>query len=256
MRHQSAFDVDGIKNALAREVMLAYPNFNEEFEIYCDASKRQLGAVITQNNRPIAFFSRKLSEAQNKYGVTELELLSIVETLKEFKGMLWGQTIKVFTDHKQLVADALGGTSDRITRWRLLLEEYNPEISYIKGADNTVADTINRLEYDPHLKSIDRDLLMYAPDRKNNEEDLQETFSIMVTCLTEYDNTSANETDIANCNMQPSENSTEDEEIYPLTIAEIADVQRSDNVLKKIFKRENYRIQIGSPLKFLMILKY
>ena len=71
--HQSAFD--GIKNALAHEVMLAYPNFNEEFEIYCDASKRQLGAVITQNNRPIAFFSRKLSEAQRKYSVTELELL-------------------------------------------------------------------------------------------------------------------------------------------------------------------------------------
>jgi hypothetical protein len=45
----------------------------------------QLGAVITQGNRPIVFFSRKLSEAQSKYSVTEIELLAIVETLKEFQ---------------------------------------------------------------------------------------------------------------------------------------------------------------------------
>jgi hypothetical protein len=58
----------------------------------------QLGAVITQDNRPITFLSRKLSETQQKYSVTEIELLTIVETLKEFKGMLWGQDIKVYTN--------------------------------------------------------------------------------------------------------------------------------------------------------------
>ncbi len=67
------------------------------FEIYTDASSMQLGAVITQDNRPIAFFSRKLSKTQPKYSVTEIELLVIVETLKEFKGMLWKQDIKVYT---------------------------------------------------------------------------------------------------------------------------------------------------------------
>ncbi len=49
-----------------------------------DASTMQLGAVITQDHRPIAFFSRKLSEMQTKYSVTKIELLAIVETLKEF----------------------------------------------------------------------------------------------------------------------------------------------------------------------------
>ena len=83
--------------------------------------------------------------------------MSIVETLKEFKGILWGQRIKVYTDHKNLMQECLGLTSDRVYRWRLLLEEYGPEITYIKGIDNTVADALSRLEYDPNknLKKLD-----------------------------------------------------------------------------------------------------
>jgi hypothetical protein len=98
----------------------------------------QLGSVNTQDNRPIAFFSRKFSKMQQKYSVTEIKLLAIVETVKEFKGMLWGQDIKVYTDHKNLTRDALGLTSDRVYRWRLLLEEYAPEIIHKKGIHNTV----------------------------------------------------------------------------------------------------------------------
>jgi hypothetical protein len=88
----------------------------------------QLGFVIAQDNRPIAFFSRTLSKTQQKYSVTKIELLAIVETLKEFKGMLWGQSSKVLTDHKNLTRDALSLPSDRVYQWRLLLEEYAPKI--------------------------------------------------------------------------------------------------------------------------------
>jgi hypothetical protein len=108
--HQKAFD--NIKAAMAKETVLAYPDFLKLIEIYTDASPTQLGALITQDNRPIAFFSRKLSKMQQKYSVTEIELLVIVETLKEFKAMLWGQDVKVYTDHKNLTRDALGLTSD------------------------------------------------------------------------------------------------------------------------------------------------
>jgi hypothetical protein len=75
----------------------------------------------------------------------------IVETSKKVKGMLWGQNIKVFTDHANLMRDALGLTSDRVYQWRLLLEEYGPKIIYIKGIHNTVTDTVSRLEYDPSV---------------------------------------------------------------------------------------------------------
>ena len=78
--HQKAFDQ--VKATIAKEVVLAYPDFSKVFEIYTDAFSKQLGAVITQKNRPIAFFSRKLFPAQCKYSVTKIELIAIVKTLK------------------------------------------------------------------------------------------------------------------------------------------------------------------------------
>jgi hypothetical protein len=130
---------------------LAYPDYSKVVEFYTDASSKQLGAVITQDNRPITFFSRKLSDTQCNYSVTKIELLAIAETLKEFKGMLWGQYIKVFSDHANLMRDALGLTLDQVYQWRLLLEEYGPKIVYIKGIYNTVADAVLRLEFDPSV---------------------------------------------------------------------------------------------------------
>eukprot|EP00804_Cyclotella_cryptica_P024253 CCRYP_012533-RA/>CCRYP_012533-RA protein AED:0.31 eAED:0.29 QI:0/0/0/0.66/0/0/3/0/253 len=76
---------DDVKTTIAKDVVLAYPDCSREFEIYTDASSKQLGAVITQGNRPLAVFSRKLLTVRHKYSVTKLELLTIVETLKEFK---------------------------------------------------------------------------------------------------------------------------------------------------------------------------
>jgi hypothetical protein len=76
--------------------------------VYTDASATHLGSIITQSNRPLAFFSRKLSTTQQKYSVTEIELLAIV--VKEFKGMLWGQQMIVYTDHQNLMRDVLGLT--------------------------------------------------------------------------------------------------------------------------------------------------
>jgi hypothetical protein len=76
--HQQVFD--NVMAAIAKETVLAYPDFLKPFEIYTDSSSTQLGAVIAQDNRPIALFIRKLSKTQQKYSVTEIELLAILET--------------------------------------------------------------------------------------------------------------------------------------------------------------------------------
>ncbi len=60
--HQEAFNE--IKKVLAKEALLAYPDFSKEFHIHSDASKVQLGAWISQDEKPIAFYSRKLTDAQ------------------------------------------------------------------------------------------------------------------------------------------------------------------------------------------------
>ena len=117
---QQAFD--NMKKIISQEVLLAYPDFTKMFDIHTDASDLQIGSVISQDNQPIAFFSRKLNDAQTRYTTTEKELLAIVETLKEFRNILLGQKIKVYTDHKNLTYKNFN--TNRVMRWRLIIEEY------------------------------------------------------------------------------------------------------------------------------------
>jgi transposase InsO family protein len=140
--HQVAFDQ--MKALIAKETLLTFPDFSKEFEIHTDASKLQLGACISQEGKPVAFYSRKLQPAQTRYTTTERELLSIVETLKEFRNILLGQKIKIHTDHENLTYKQFN--SDRVMRWRLYLEEYSPDLHYIKGTHNVVADALSRLD--------------------------------------------------------------------------------------------------------------
>ena len=125
---------------------MAYPNFNKPFDIHTDASLLQLGACISQDGRPIAFYSRKLNPAQTRYTTTERELLSIVEVLKEFRNILLGQQIHVHTYHKNITYKIFN--SDRVMQWRLYIEEYSPDLKYIKGEKNVVTDALSRLDMD------------------------------------------------------------------------------------------------------------
>ncbi len=190
------------------------------FDVYTDPSTKQLGAVMTQDNRPIVFFSRKLSGGQSKYTITELELLAIVETLKEFKGMLWGQRQNVYTDHKNLTRDGLGLTFDRVTRWRILLEEYAPKIIYIKGIHNTVADAISRLDYDPKVNSTNEyNNATHGLFMKEVTSQRWLMFSKLWLCYNEAQE-DPDETNIIQLN-EVFANHSKDNEIYPLTVTEI-----------------------------------
>ena len=89
-----------IKKLISKSTMLIFPDFNKVFEIHTDASDYQLGSVISQDKKPIAFYSNKLTVTQRNYTVGEREMLSIVKTLNEFCTMLLGHKLKIYTDHK------------------------------------------------------------------------------------------------------------------------------------------------------------
>jgi hypothetical protein len=130
--------------------MLTLPDFSKPFHIYTDASDKQLGAVITQDEKPIAFYSRKRYSAQQRYTTGEQELLSIVEILREFRNILFGYKTIVHIDHKKL--PYAKSTSDRVIRWGLLIEEFGPEFRHIKGKHNLIADDSSRVELDDSSK--------------------------------------------------------------------------------------------------------
>ena len=169
--HQKAFDK--MKMAISQYTTLQYPDFSKPFHIHTDASDTQLGSVISQNDQPIAFYSRKLTSPQQKYTTGEKELLSIVETLKEFRNILLGQELIVHTDHKNLTYKNYN--SDRVMRWRLLLEEYGPTFQYIPGEKNIVADALSRLEIDepPPFKHIKQESLFYQDQMSNLEQEIE-----------------------------------------------------------------------------------
>eukprot|EP00804_Cyclotella_cryptica_P024252 CCRYP_012531-RA/>CCRYP_012531-RA protein AED:0.27 eAED:0.36 QI:0/0/0/1/0/0/2/0/417 len=148
----------------------------------------------------------------------QIELLAIVETLKEFKGMLWGQTIKVYTDHKNLIQDALGLTSDCVYRWRLLLEEYGPKIMHIKGIHNTVAVAISRLDSGP------------TQDDNANWMTFTKCWCHYTEHVISAGRTHDHQEDI---NLEFANNSGKDV-IYPSTVKEIAQAQTTDATLKNL----------------------
>ena len=136
-----------MKQIIAQETILALPDYSKPFQIYTDASDYQLGGVIQQEGKPLAFYSRKLNATQKNYTTEKKELLGVVETLKEFKGMLLGYTLQLFTDHKNLVHETTLKASNRVMFWKILLEELGITTTHIKGEKNVVADPMNRLDF-------------------------------------------------------------------------------------------------------------
>ena len=111
-----------MKKIVGLDVLLSYPNFRKRFIIHTSASKTQLGGVISQNRKLIAFYLGELNPAQINYKTTEIELLSVLESLKYCRTIILGHRIIVYTYHKNLKFDNF--TTERVLRWRLMLEEY------------------------------------------------------------------------------------------------------------------------------------
>jgi hypothetical protein len=140
---QQAFDKIGL--LMAADALAAYQDHNKQFDIYTDASDFQLGACIIQEGRLVAYFLRKLKKSQQNYTTMEKETLSIVATLKEFRGMLLGANIHVFADHKNLTFDTL--KMQCVLCWGTKIEEFLPMLHYIEGPRNILANNLSRLHH-------------------------------------------------------------------------------------------------------------
>ena len=128
---------------MAADVLCAYPNHNKPFHIFTDASDYQLSACIMQEGKPVAYYSKKLNSAQMNYATIDKELLCVVATLREFRSMLLGAELHVHTDHKNILN--VGDSSQQRLHWISYVDEYGPELHYVEGPHNVIADTFSRL---------------------------------------------------------------------------------------------------------------
>ena len=102
--------------------------------MYTDGSEEQLGAVILQKDKPIAFYSRKRTDTQKRYTTGEQEMFSIVKTLKDYQNILLVHKVIIHTDHLNNTNPLTNHTSKRTQHWRWLIDEFGPEFDTSRGA--------------------------------------------------------------------------------------------------------------------------
>nr|GEV86374.1 putative reverse transcriptase domain-containing protein [Tanacetum cinerariifolium] len=136
-----------LKQKLCEAPILALPEGNEDFVVYCNASHQGLGVVLMQMEKVIAYASRQLKSYEENYTTHDLELGAVVFDLKIWRHYLYGTKCTVFTDHKSLqhILDQKE-LNMRQRHWLELLADYDCEICYHPGKANVVVDSLSRKE--------------------------------------------------------------------------------------------------------------
>ena len=150
---QNVAAFEEIKRKLCAAPQLAHPDLDRPFTLYTDASNIAVGAILLQRDsngveRPVSFFSKKLSSAQRNYSTFERECLAVICALEHFRVYLLGRKFTLRTDHRALawLFSKEPKASARISGWLATLMEYPIVIEYVKGTENTIADALSRLD--------------------------------------------------------------------------------------------------------------
>ena len=138
-----------LKNQMIEAPVVVTPNWNEPFEIMCNASDFVIGAVLGQRRenifRPIYHASKTLNEAQENY--MKKEILAVVYSCEKFRSSILGSKVILYTDHAAIRYLMMKKDAKlRMIRWVLLLQEFNMGIKDKKGSENLVADHLSHLE--------------------------------------------------------------------------------------------------------------
>ena len=129
------------------------PNSDLPFTLTTDASNIAIGAVLTQDHgrgqQPIAYFSRKLNEAQQKYEVQERELLAVKEAVTEWRSYLEGQKFTIKTNNRNLLTITTNSVqrNDKVIRWLQFLANFNYVVEHVKGSENRADILTRRSDY-------------------------------------------------------------------------------------------------------------
>ncbi|CAM4664757.1 unnamed protein product [Lepidochelys kempii] len=141
---QKAFNQ--LKATLTSDPVLRAPDFDKLFLVTTDASKRDVGAVLIQEGlnqefHPVVFLSKKLSERESNWSISEKECYAIVYALEKLHPYVWGQHFYLQTDHAALQwLHTTTGNNKKLLWWSLALQDFDFDIQHISGASNKVAD--------------------------------------------------------------------------------------------------------------------
>ena len=139
-----------LKQAISNYTCLYGPRYDRPFIIRTDSSAHSVGAYLGQIDdlgieRPLAFASSKLTDAQITYPTGQLEAYALIFALKKFEIFVFGSKIICYLDHNPLcfIAKCLPQCA-RLSRWALALAKFDIEIFHVRGSQNIIADTLSR----------------------------------------------------------------------------------------------------------------
>nr|GEY23686.1 reverse transcriptase domain-containing protein [Tanacetum cinerariifolium]GEZ87516.1 reverse transcriptase domain-containing protein [Tanacetum cinerariifolium] len=140
-----------LKEKLTEAPILIAPNWDQPFELMCDASDYAIGAVlgkrVEKHFRPIHYASKTMNKAKTNYTTTEKEMLAVVYAFEKFRSYLIMNKSIVYTDHSALkYLFPKKDAKARLLRWNFLLQEFDFKIIDTKGAENYAANHLSCLE--------------------------------------------------------------------------------------------------------------